>query len=83
MTSLNTRMAIRWLEVADGRLRHRRSYVRTGVSGPRAPSAGEHYDRRPLPDNAIRQLIEEMLGRHPKLSKTVALKRPARIRHRL
>ncbi|GAW49250.1 MULTISPECIES: hypothetical protein [unclassified Nocardioides] len=74
VTSLNTRMAIRWLEIA-GRSAPTSTEVRHAwaawASDAHQP---EQYDRRPLPDGTIRLLIKEMLGRHPQLSKTVALR---------
>lgn len=74
VSSLNTRMAIRWLEIAEGRP-PTSSVVRQAWTGwARDARQPEYYDRRPLPDGSIRQLIEEMLDRHPQLSKTVALK---------
>lgn len=74
ITSLNTRMAIRWLEIAEqGDLmgaNTRREWARWAESASRP----ENYGRRPLADGAIRLLIQEMRGTDAGLSKTAALK---------
>jgi hypothetical protein len=74
MTSLNTRMAIRWLEIAGGRTPTSLEVREAWTAWARDARQPEQYDRRPLPDVTIRLLIKEMLGQHPQLSKTVALR---------
>lgn len=73
-TSLNTRMAIRWLELADGRIPTSPVVRQDWRQWAQGAQRTEHYDRRPLPDTSIRQTVEKMLGLHPKLSKTTALR---------
>lgn len=72
-TSLNTRMANRWLEIADGRLPTSVVVRRDWVQWAQHAQQRERYDRRSLPDTSIRQLVEKMLGVHPELSKSRAL----------
>jgi hypothetical protein len=74
VTSLNTRMAIRWLEIAGGRTLTSSLVRQAWVEWAREAQQIERYDRCPLPDDTIRVLIKEMLGRDPRLSKTVALR---------
>lgn len=74
VTSLNTRMAIRWLEIADDLAPTSAQARHAWAAWARDAQKPEQYDRRPLPDTTIRTLIKEMLGRQPELSKTVALK---------
>lgn len=74
MTSLNTRTAIRWLEIADGSSPTSDQVRHAWTAWARDAHHPEQYDRRPLPDATIRTLIKEMRGQQPQLSKTVALK---------
>lgn len=74
MTSLNTRMAIRWLELSGGHSPTSEVARKAWADWARHAQQTERYHRRPLPDDTIRQLILEMLGRQPTLSKTQALK---------
>lgn len=74
MTSLNTRMANRWLELADGRLPTSTPVRHDWAQWAEHAQHREHYDRRSLPDTSIRQLVEKMLRVQPKLSKTTALR---------
>jgi hypothetical protein len=67
-------MAIRWLEIAGGRTLTSSLVRQAWVEWAREAQQIERYDRRPLPDDTIRVLIKEMLGRDPRLSKTVALR---------
>lgn len=74
VTSLNTRTAIRWLEIADGSSPTLAQVRHAWTAWAREAHHPEQYDRRPLPDATIRTLIKEMRVQQPQLSKTVALK---------
>lgn len=74
VTSLNTRTAIRWLEIANGSAPTSADVRRAWVAWTRDARQPETYNRRPLPDATIRTLIQEMRGQQPQLSKTVALR---------
>lgn len=74
VSSLNTRMAIRWLEISAGQSPTSAVVRRDWAKWARDAQQVERYDRHSLSDGSIRQLIEDMLRRHPQLSKTVALK---------
>lgn len=74
VTSLNTRMAIRWLELADGQSMTSSVVRQAWAEWAQDATQVERYDRRPASDATIRSLIKEMIGLHPQLTKTVALK---------
>jgi len=74
VSSLNTRMAIRWLEIAGDSTLTSTKVRQAWAAWARDSRQPEKYDRRPLPDATIRALITKMLDRNPKMSKTAALK---------
>lgn len=74
VTSLNTRTAIRWLEIANGAAPTSANVRRAWGAWAHDARQPETYDRRPLPDTTIRTLIQEMRAQQPQLSKTVALR---------
>lgn len=74
VTSLNTRMAIRWLELADQSPLTSPGVRRAWDAWAGSARQVEVYDRRPVSDSAIRALIDEMRKHQPKLTKTVALR---------
>lgn len=74
VTSLNTRTAIRWLEIADGSAPTSANVRLAWDAWARDARQPETYDRRPLPDSTIRSLIQQMRGQQPQLSKTAALR---------
>lgn len=74
VTSLNTRSAIRWLEIANGSDLTATNVRQSWSVWARDVHHSETYNRRPLPDAAIRPLIKQMRKQQPKLSKTVALR---------
>lgn len=74
VSSLNTRMAIRWLELADGQSVTSHVVRQAWANWAQDASQVERYDRRPVSDDTIRVLIREMLAQHPRLSKTGALR---------
>jgi hypothetical protein len=74
VSSLNTRMAIRWLELADGQSVTSPAVRRAWAQWSRDARQVEQYDRSPVSDDTLRALITEMRGLHPTLSKSVALK---------
>ncbi|QSR33392.1 hypothetical protein CFI00_0160 [Nocardioides sp. S5] len=74
VSSLNTRMAIRWLELADGKCVSSDAVRQAWADWAQDASQVERYDRRPVSDDTIRVLIRDMRAQRPRLSKTVALK---------
>lgn len=74
LTSLNARMAIRWLELTDGRSLTSPGVRRAWDEWARTATKPEIYNRRQLSDNSVRALIRDIRTRQPEISKTVALK---------
>ncbi|GAA2745349.1 hypothetical protein GCM10009868_26510 [Terrabacter aerolatus] len=74
ITSLNARMAIRWLEIADGKMPAAPEVHRNWATWALGAQQQERYDRKPVSDHAIKQMIDQMRGLNPKLPKTVALR---------
>ena len=74
LTSLNTRMAIRWLEIADGQTLTSPRVRKAWDDWARTARRPEPYNRRRLSDDSVRSLIQDMRARQPDISKTVALR---------
>lgn len=74
MTSLNTRAAIRWLELADGREPTDPSVRADWSAWADGARVSEIYDRQPLTDKELIELLGQLLAREPDLSKTAALR---------
>lgn len=73
-TSLNTRMATRWLELAAGRVPTSPDVREDWDRWAQGAQRSEQYNRRPLTDAGIRQLLETRFRLQPNLSKTTALR---------
>lgn len=75
ISSLNTRMAIRWMEIAGGTGITSQRMRREWAMWSQREQQVEHHARKQLPDSILRKLLEEMRASQPGIAKTVALRR--------
>lgn len=75
LTSLNTRMAIRWLEIAGSQTLTSPSIRKAWDDWVRTASKPESHNRRRLSDDSLRLLIQDLRTLQPDISKTVALRK--------
>jgi hypothetical protein len=71
--SLNVRMAIRWLEIAEGQALAGARTRLAWEEWSRRERHEERYDRKPLTDDAVREFIANLAKLEPGVSKTRAL----------
>lgn len=74
LSSLNNRMATRWLEIADGRALASKEVRDAWARWAMDAQLVEQYDRIQVPDAVIIDRIRVMLSRHPSPPKSIALK---------
>lgn len=73
-TSLNVRSAIQWLSLADGNDPFTDAVRESWNSWARDKRHPEMFDRKPVSDRAVLEFVEGLRARHPRISKTSALK---------